>query len=166
MILRLIGDFERISDHGVGVLESSEELKQKEMSLSEPAYAELRVLTGAVDEIVDLSLRAFRDNDLEAAARVEPLEQVIDGLKDQLRARHIDRLQQGACTIEAGFIWSDILTDLERAADHCSNIAASVIDMAQHNMNLHESLRAVRSGSDAEYEQLFQAYSEQFSLAK
>ena len=166
MILRLIGDFERISDHGVGVLEAAEELKQKEISLSEPAYAELRVLTAAVDEIMNLSLHAFRNNDLEAAARVEPLEQVIDGLKDQLRAHHIDRLQQGACTIEAGFIWSDILNDLERAADHCSNIAASVIDMEQHNMNLHESLRAVRSGNDAEFEQQFRAYSEQFSLAK
>ena len=166
MILRLIGDFERISDHGVGVLEAAEELKQKEMSLSEPAYAEIRVLAGAVDEIMNLSLRAFHNNDLEAAARVEPLEQVIDGLKDQLRAHHIDRLQQGSCTIEAGFVWSDILNDLERAADHCSNIAASVIDMAQHNMNLHESLRAVRSGNDAEFEQQFRAYSEQFSLAK
>ncbi len=166
MILRLIGDFERISDHGVGVLESAEELKQKSMSLSDPAYAELRVMANAVNEIMDLSLRAFRDNDLEAAAHVEPLEQVIDGLKDQLRARHIERLQQGACTIEAGFIWSDILTDLERAADHCSNIAASVIDVAQHNMNLHESLRAVRSGSDSEFEQQFRAYSERFSLAK
>ncbi len=165
MILRLIGDFERISDHGVGVLESAEELKQKEMSLSTPAYAELRVMAAAVDEIMDLSYRAFAENDLTAAARVEPLEQVIDGLKDQLRARHILRLQQGACTIEAGFIWSDILTDLERAADHCSNIAASVIDMAHHNMNLHESLRAVRSGNDTEYEQQFKAYSEQFSLA-
>ena len=165
MILRLIGDFERISDHGVGVLESAEELKQKEMSLSAPAYAELRVMAAAVDEIMDLSYRAFAENDLTAAARVEPLEQVIDGLKDQLRARHILRLQQGACTIEAGFIWSDILTDLERAADHCSNIAASVIDMAHHNMNLHESLRAVRSGNDTEYEQQFKAYSEQFSLA-
>lgn len=166
MILRLIGDFERISDHGVGVLESAEELKQKSMSLSDPAYAELRVMANAVNEIMDLSLRAFRDNDLEAAAHVEPLEQVIDGLKDQLRARHIERLQQGACTIEAGFIWSDILTDLERAADHCSNIAASVIDVAQHNMNLHESLRAVRSGNDSEFEQQFRAYSERFSLAK
>jgi phosphate:Na+ symporter len=123
-------------------------------------------MANAVNEIMDLSLRAFRDNDLEAAAHVEPLEQVIDSLKDQLRARHIERLQQGACTIEAGFIWSDILTDLERAADHCSNIAASVIDVAQHNMNLHESLRAVRSGNDSEFEQQFRAYSERFSLAK
>ena len=165
MFLRLIGDFERISDHGVGVLESAEELKEKKMSLSEPAEKELRILAAAVDEIMNLSLRAFKDNDMEAAAHVEPLEQVIDGLKEKMRARHIVRLQQGACTIEAGFIWSDILTDLERAADHCSNIAACVLDMAQHNMNLHESLREMRSGNNASFEELFKFYSAQFVLS-
>ena len=163
-LLRLIGDFERISDHGVGVLKAAEELKEKSMSLSAPAYAELSVITAAVNEIMDLSLCAFSENNLEAAANVEPLEQVIDDLKETLRANHITRLQQGACTIEAGFIWADLLTDLERAADHCSNIAACVIDMAHHNMNLHESLRETRE-SDKDFEEKYRAYAARFSLA-
>ncbi len=163
-LLRLIGDFERISDHGVGVLKAAEELKEKGMTLSAPAYAELSVLTAAVSEIMDLSLLAFSQNDLEAAANVEPLEQVIDDLKETLRANHITRLQQGACTIEAGFVWADLLTDLERAADHCSNIAACVIDMAHHNMNLHESLRETRE-SDKDFEEKYRSYAARFTLA-
>ena len=163
-LLRLIGDFERISDHGVGVLKAAEELKDKGMILSAPAYAELAVLTAAVGEIMDLSLLAFSQNDLEAASNVEPLEQVIDDLKETLRSNHITRLQQGACTIEAGFVWADLLTDLERAADHCSNIAACVIDMAHHNMNLHESLRETRE-SDKDFEEKYRSYAARFTLA-
>ena len=162
-LLRLIGDFERISDHGVGVLKAAEELKEKNMSLSAPAYTELSVITEAVNEIMDLSLRAFEKNDLVAAAMVEPLEQVIDDLKETLRANHITRLQQGLCTIEAGFVWADLLTDLERAADHCSNIAACVIDMAHRNMNLHESLRETRE-SDKNFEEMYRAYAARFAL--
>lgn len=163
-LLRLIGDFERISDHGVGVLAAAEELKEKGMALSAPAYAELSVITAAITEIMDLSLRAFEHNDLHAAAMVEPLEEVIDDLKEKLRANHITRLQQGACTIEAGFVWADLLTDLERAADHCSNIAACVIDLAHRNMNLHETLRATRE-SDKEFEEMYHAYAERFALS-
>ena len=163
-LLRLIGDFERISDHGVGVLKAAEELKEKGMSLSNPAYAELSVITAAINEIMDISLRAFIDNDLDAAANVEPLEQVIDDLKEQLRANHITRLQQGLCTIEAGFVWADLLTDLERAADHCSNIAACVIDMAHRNMNLHETLRITRE-SDKVFEEKYRAYATRFAIS-
>ena len=163
-LLRLIGDFERISDHGVGVLKAAEELKEKGMSLSDPAYAELSVITAAISEIMDISLRAFVDNDLEAASNVEPLEQVIDDLKEQLRANHITRLQQGLCTIEAGFVWADLLTDLERAADHCSNIAACVIDMAHRNMNLHETLRITRE-SDKVFEEKYHAYATRFAIS-
>ena len=163
-LLRLIGDFERISDHGVGVLKAAEELREKGMSLSDPAYAELAVITAAISEIMDISLRAFVDNDLEAASNVEPLEQVIDDLKEQLRANHITRLQQGLCTIEAGFVWADLLTDLERAADHCSNIAACVIDMAHRNMNLHETLRITRE-SDKVFEEKYHAYATRFAIS-
>ena len=163
-LLRLIGDFERISDHGVGVLKAAEEMKEKGMSLSPSAYAELAVLADAVNEIMDLSLRAFEHTDLEAAARVEPLEEVIDDLKEKLRANHISRLQQGACTIEAGFVWADLLTDLERAADHCSNIAACVIDMAHRNMNLHETLRITRE-SDKHFEEMYRSYAARFALS-
>ena len=143
-LLKIIGDFERISDHAVNLVQSAEELTSKEMSLSAQASKELAVLTGAVSEILDLSLDAFLHNDPRPASLVEPLEQVIDELKEQLRTAHILRLQQEKCSIEAGFIWSDLLTDLERVSDHCSNIAGCVMDMHDGNLNLHESLRAMK----------------------
>ena len=143
-LLKIIGDFERISDHAVNLVQSAEELNSKEMTLSQEANRELSVLTGAVSEILDLSLEAFLKNDLGPAGMVEPLEQVIDELKEQLRTAHILRLQQEKCSIEAGFIWSDLLTDLERVSDHCSNIAGCVLDMQEGNLNLHESLRAMK----------------------
>ncbi len=143
-LLKIIGDFERISDHAVNLVQSAEELNSKDMSLSQEASRELSVLTGAVSEILDLSLEAFLKNDLGPAGMVEPLEQVIDELKEQLRTAHILRLQQEKCSIEAGFIWSDLLTDLERVSDHCSNIAGCVLDMQEGNLNLHESLRAMK----------------------
>ena len=143
-LLKIIGDFDRISDHAVNLVQSAEELNSKEMTLSQEASRELSVLTGAVSEILDLSLEAFLKNDLGPAGMVEPLEQVIDELKEQLRTAHILRLQQEKCSIEAGFIWSDLLTDLERVSDHCSNIAGCVLDMQEGNLNLHESLRAMK----------------------
>ena len=143
-LLKIIGDFERISDHAVNLVQSSEEMNSKEMRFSPEASRELGVLTGAVSEILDLSLDAFLHNELSPAGMVEPLEQVIDELKEQLRTAHILRLQQEKCSIEAGFIWSDLLTDLERVSDHCSNIAGCVMDMHEGNLNLHESLRAMK----------------------
>lgn len=127
-LLKMIGDFERISDHAVNILESAEEMNSKDLKFSESAMKELGVLTDAVEEILDLALRAFLDEDVEAASKVEPLEEVIDGLKEQMRTRHILRLQQGDCSIDAGFVWSDLLTNLERTADHCSNIAVCVLE--------------------------------------
>ena len=143
-LLKIIGDFERISDHAVNLVQSSEEMNSKEMRFSPEASRELGVLTGAVNEILELSLDAFLHNELSPAGMVEPLEQVIDELKEQLRTAHILRLQQEKCSIEAGFIWSDLLTDLERVSDHCSNIAGCVMDMHEGNLNLHESLRAMK----------------------
>ena len=143
-LLKIIGDFERISDHAVNLVQSSEEMNSKEMRFSPEASRELGVLTGAVNEILDLSLDVFLHNELSPAGMVEPLEQVIDELKEQLRTAHILRLQQEKCSIEAGFIWSDLLTDLERVSDHCSNIAGCVMDMHEGNLNLHESLRAMK----------------------
>ena len=147
-LLKLIGDFERIADHAVNILESAEELRDKGLRLTGAAETELAVLSAAVSDILDLSLAAFLQNDLASAARVEPLEQVIDRLKEQLRTRHILRLQKGDCTLGTGFAWLDLLTDLERAADHCSNIAGCMIDAAQDNLNLHQSLRDIRSSSE------------------
>ncbi len=163
MLLKAIGDFERIGDHSVNLLESAQELHSKKMTLSDSAQKELSVLTAAVLEILDMSIRAFTENDLAVAMQVEPLEEVIDDLKEQMRTHHIIRLQQGSCNIETGFVWSDLLTNLERIGDHCSNIAGCVIDMNRHDMNIHENLRSARSDStffNAQYRQ----YSQKFSL--
>ena len=162
-LLKTIGDFERISDHAVNVLESAEELRTKGLTFSAEARGELEVLSGAVRETLTLALRAFREKDETAARQVEPLEQVVDGLKEQMRTRHILRMQQGTCSIEAGFVWCDLLTDLERTSDHCSNIAGCVIDAAQHELNLHETLHNVRS-SDEEYQRRLSAYAAAYRL--
>ena len=162
-LLKTIGDFERISDHAVNVLESAEELRTKGLTFSKTAQRELDVLSKAVRNILTLALRAFREQDMDAAGQVEPLEQVIDGLKEQMRTRHILRLQQGQCSIETGFVWCDLLTDLERTSDHCSNIAGCVIDAAQHDLNLHETLRSVRH-SDGTYRQRLDACAEVYRL--
>ena len=163
-LLRIIGDLERISDHGVNLLESAEEIREKSMEFSTTAVDELKVLISATEEILNLTMTAFMENDIESAHLVEPLEEVIDRLRTKLRNRHIDRLQKGGCTIEAGFVWSDLLTNIERTADHCSNIAGCVIDMAQDNMNLHESLREMRE-NDEEYKKRYQEYKQKYAIA-
>ena len=163
-LLKMIGDFERIADHAVNLVESAEELKDKGLSLTGAAQEELSVISAAVSDILDLSLAAFLRNDLTAAAKVEPLEQVIDRLKERLRTRHILRLQKGGCTIDAGFAWLDLLTNLERTADHCSNIAGCVIDAAHDNLNLHQSLREIRDGSE-EFQERFREYTRKYALS-
>ena len=162
-LLHTIGDFERVSDHAVNILESAEELRDKNLTFSPSAVAEFSVLSGAASEILDLSLACFEKNDSSIAAEVEPLEQVIDQLKESMRTRHIRRLQQGGCSIELGFILSDLLTGLERTSDHCSNIAGCVIDTAQHNLNLHESLRATRLES-SDFIREFNRYARKYAL--
>ena len=157
MLLKAIGDFERIGDHAASILGSAEEMKDKGIRFTDAASKEIAVLRVAVSEIVDLAVKAFAEGDMDAAMRVEPLEQVVDRLKEQLRRRHIERLQQGLCTIEAGFIWSDLLTDLGRVSDHCSNIAGGVIDLKQQTMNIHEAQRTMKSESEA-YKELYKAY--------
>ena len=162
-LLKIIGDFERIADHAVNLVQSAEELRSKKMSLSAKAMDELSVLTRAVDEILKLSLNAFLKDDYSAAGMVEPLEQVIDGLKEQLRTSHILRLQKEECSIEAGFVWSDLLTDLERVSDHCSNIAGCVMDMHEGKLNLHESLRAVKEDRE-KFADRYEMYREKYAL--
>ena len=160
---KTIGDFERISDHAVNILSSAEELERKGLTFSGSALNELSVLTAAVREILSLSLKAFSGQDPAAAQQVEPLEQVIDTLKEQMRTRHILRMQQGTCSIEAGFVLSDLLTDLERTSDHCSNIAGCVIDAREHNLNLHETLRQARS-DDGSFQHTFEHYVQKYQL--
>ena len=163
MLLKAISDFERIGDHATDLLEAAQELKEKELTLSAAAKAELEVILSAVSEIMELSFSAFIGHDLDAALKVEPLEEVIDDLKDQLRTHHILRLQQGACSIETGFIWSDLLTCLERTSDHCSNIAGCIIDLHNRNMNTHEALRSAKE-ENGDFAVLYRAYAEKYAL--
>ena len=162
-LLKAINDFERIGDHSRNLMESAEELHQKGTALSPAAQTELKVLTDAVAQIIDLSFRAFLSMDLEAARSIEPLEEVIDDLKDQLRDRHIQRLQQGSCSIETGFVWSELLTGLERIGDHCANLAGAVIDLHHHNRNSHETHRQYKK-ENPNFAQQFADYQAQFHL--
>ena len=164
-LLKTIGDFERISDHAVNILSSAEEMAQKGLSFSGSALNELATVTSAIREILSLALKAFEQRDVSVASQVEPLEQVIDTLKEQMRTRHILRMQQGQCSIEAGFVLSDLLTDLERTSDHCSNIAGCVIDASQHNLNLHETLREAKSANSS-FQSTFHHYAEKYQLPR
>ena len=165
-LLHIIGDLERISDHSVNLLDSAEEMRDKALAFSEEAKEELHVLYTAVSEIVTMTEQAMVQNDLELASRVEPLEQVIDGLREDIKARHIRRLTKSECTVEHGFILSDILTNLERVADHCSNIAGCLLEMAQHDtLELHDYLRRVKAGG-ANFDRLFGEYREKYNLPK
>lgn len=163
MLLKAIGDFERISDHSVNVLESVEELRDKNIELSDEAKKELSVLCNAVNEILDLTQKAFIENDLATAHNVEPLEEVIDALKRALRNSHVVRLKGGECTVEAGFIWSDMLTDFERVGDHCSNVALGVIDTNNHNMNAHAALKSIHH-DDPDFKNKYTEYLSKYSL--
>lgn len=162
-LLKLIGDFERISDHSVNILESAEELQEKKVEFSDNAKKELDVLCKALEEILDMTVTAFANNDSDLACNIEPLEQVVDNLKSTLRDHHIVRLKDGACTVEVGFIWADILTNLERASDHCSNIAACILDANQHNMNVHESVRSMKE-NDQNFDAKFKEYTEKYTI--
>ncbi len=163
-LLKLIGDFERIADHSVNILESAEELREKNLEFSKNAQNELSVMIKAVRQILQLTMSSLGNGDLAQAAKVEPLEQVIDDLKEELRTRHIIRLSQGNCSIEVGFVWSDLLTNLERVSDHCSNISACIIDTAHNNLNLHESTRMVHM-TDAFYASQLSDYQKEYQLS-
>jgi phosphate:Na+ symporter len=146
-------------------LESAEELKEKSLSFTPTGQKEMDIIVGAIHEIAERTLEAVASENSNAAASVEPLEQVIDELKEQLRTRHILRLQQGNCSIEAGFVWSDLLTNLERCSDHCSNIAGCLLEMNRTDMNLHEALRDFRTGN-RDYQENYHSYAEKFSLPR
>ncbi len=162
-LLHLISDFERIADHAVNILDSAEELHGKKITLPPQALHELSTMEHAVQEIVRLSLLAFQNGDLASASRVEPLEQVIDTLKDQLRTRQIQRLQSGQCSLETGFIWTDLLTNFERVADHCSNIAGCILEAQNKSLELHEYLDGIKSGAPA-FRKDYEAYSREYAL--
>ncbi|MBR3993917.1 MAG: Na/Pi cotransporter family protein, partial [Clostridia bacterium] len=164
-LLHILGDFERISDHAVNVIESAEEMKDKHSEFSGIAKQEINAMIGAVNEILDLALDAFCNENLNSAFLVEPLEQVVDYLKDTIKKNHIARLRKNECTIELGFILSDLITNLERVADHCSNIAGCMLEMTHEDLDIHEYLRNVKNGEIREFNEAYEHYMTKYSIA-
>ena len=164
--LHTIGDFERIGDHAVNLMKTAQEIHEKDIRFSGQAMEELRILFSALRDILRVTTKAFAEGDLRMAARVEPLEQVIDGLTADIKSNHIVRLQKGHCTIEMGFILSDLLTNCERVSDHCSNIAVAQIETAQSLYQAHEYLNALKSTGDAAFQSAFEDYCRQYTIQK
>lgn len=164
-LLHIIGDFERISDHAVNILESAEEMQDKKISFSEEAQKEIAVMKGAIGEITGLARDAYIKNDMRIAESVEPLEQVVDLLKDRIKLNHVLRLQKNECTIEHGFILSDLLTNFERVSDHCSNIAGCLIEISNHNaLDMHRYLGEVKAGNSKDFDDRFKSYKQKYAL--
>lgn len=164
VMLHCIGDFERISDYACNICDSARELQQKNMQFSPKAETELDILSSAVREAVDISFDAFMSNNKNEADKVEPLEELIDTLAVELKARHIRRLREGKCTIELGFAHSDILNNLERVADHCSNIAVDVIQSDQLEFDAHEYLDGIKNKDNQQFARDYKAYKEKYRL--
>ena len=163
-LLHIIGDFERISDHAVNIVESAEEMQDKKISFSQEAKRELSVLKRAVDKILDMTYTALTEGDMRLARDVEALEEVVDDLRDQIKLNHVLRLQKSECTIEHGFILSDILNDFERVSDHCSNIASCVVEISQYDaLDMHKYLSDLKRNDD-EFEQKYNSFKREFSL--
>ena len=166
MLLHMVSDLERIGDHAVNIVEAAEEMQDGDVRFSEAAKEQLSYLYRAVCEIVSITERAFCESDVETALLVEPLEQVVDDLRDEIRRRHVSRLQKSECTLEHGFLLSEILTNLERVADHCSNIAGCLIEMTAHDsLDIHGYLRRVRA-SAPEFKESYASFSEKYSLPR
>ena len=163
-LLHIIGDFERISDHAVNIVESAEEIRDKKLAFSAEATRELAVMTAAIEEILDISEQAFCENNLPVAAKIEPLEQVVDDLKDAIKANHVKRLQKSECSIEHGFVLSDLLNNFERVSDHCSNVGGCILELASHDaLDLHKYLTEIKN-NDAAFKQEFGAFQKKYSL--
>ncbi|MBR6696294.1 MAG: Na/Pi cotransporter family protein, partial [Oscillospiraceae bacterium] len=163
MLLHAIGDFERISDHAVNLITTATELREKNIVFSDKAVEELKVLYSAVSDILEMTVKAFETENLHLAEKVEPLEEVIDGMRIELKSRHVARLQKNQCTLELGFIFSDLLTNLERVADHCSNIAVCMIQLKTNSLENHEYLNMIRQ-SDEYFQKKFKTNSEKYAL--
>jgi phosphate:Na+ symporter len=165
-ILFLIGEFERIADYASNITKSAQEIYEKKLVFSDQAKNELAVMLSAVEEIVKLAVNSFKENNLILAAKVDPLEEVIDELKSAIKKQHVGRLQSNECTIELGFVFSDLLTVLERISDHSSNIAGCVIEMSHDSMNMHDYLHTVKYERNTEFKELFSEYSKKYTLPK
>ncbi len=163
-LLHCIGDIERISDHALNLAEAAKEISEKKIAFSPKAKKDIGIMTSAVAEILRLSTKALAEDDLEAAACVEPLEQVIDRLKRKIKSGHITRLRQGDCTIELGFVLSDIINNCERIADHCSNIAACFIEITNDSFEIHEYLNQLKSGEENDFAVMYNDYKQKYYI--
>ena len=164
LFLHTLSDFERISDHAMNIAENAREMYEKQLNFSGDAMQELAVLGRAVREILHLTVEAFTKEDRELAVRVEPLEQVVDDLCDAMKHRHVERLQQGRCTIAYGFVFNDLITNYERVSDHCSNIAVAMIELEAGSFDTHEYLDKLREKRSADFQKYYQSYSEEYAL--
>lgn len=162
-MLHAVGDFERLGDHAVNLVGVAKEIYDKGLSFTQEAQEELDNLVKAIDEILNMTVKAYKTNDMDLAARVEPLEEVIDQLTAKMKDRHIKRLQQGVCTIEKGFIFSDLLNNYERISDHCSNIAVAVIEVEHDTFDAHRYLQGVKYGSHA-FNMIFEEYAAKYPM--
>lgn len=163
-MLHSLSDFERISDHALNLCDTALEIKEKNIVFSDDAKRELNVTIDALREIVDITVDSYINDNFEMAAHVEPIEQVIDKLKDQLKARHIDRLQKGECTVQLGFVFSDLLTNIERVSDHCSNIAVYTIQQDSPKLDTHKYLRKVKTSAVGNFIDEFESYEKKYTL--
>lgn len=163
-LLHVIGDIERISDHSVNILEAAQEIRDKGITFSEEAQKELHVISNAVREILSLSVEALVHEDINLAKKVEPLEQIIDKLKYKIKNNHVERLRQGNCTIELGFVLSDLINNFERVADHCSNIAVCLIEINNNSFETHEYLNNVKETGANEFFEYYDMYKQRYSL--
>ena len=163
-LLHCIGDIERISDHALNIAEAAKEIYDKKISFSDTAKADIEIITNAVTEVLEIAIESLVNDDIEIAKRVEPLEQVIDRLKRKIKNGHISRLRQGDCTMELGFILSDLLTNYERIADHCSNIAVCFIEMSHDSFETHEYLNQLKSGDVAEFKEMYETYKAKYYM--
>jgi phosphate:Na+ symporter len=162
--LHTLSDFERISDHSLNLAQSAKEVYEKKEPFSNDALQELSVLGGAVSQVVSMTVTAFRENDLALAARVEPLEELIDELCDRIKMHHVKRLQKGQCTIAQGFVLNDVVTNCERVSDHCSNIAVAMIELSDDAFQTHEYIHALRVKESPEFRQAYEEYAQRFAL--
>ena len=164
VILHAIGDFERISDHARNIMEAAKEMHDKDLEFSDKAQTELEVFKKAVHDIVRMAIMSFIENDLNLAKQVEPLEEVIDSLNLEIKARHVKRLRKGKCTIELGFILSDITTNFERVSDHCSNIAVCLLEVNEHEFDTHAYVRAMKKDDNMDFKSKVMAYEKRYQL--
>ena len=162
--LHTLSDFERISDHARSLAFSAKEIAEKRIRFSEMGAHELDVLSSAVCQMVSMTVTAFKERDLALAARVEPLEELIDDLCDQIKLGHIERLQQGTCTITQGFVFNDIITNVERASDHCSNIAAAMIELHTDAFRTHSYTHQLREKETPEFRAAYDEFAQRFAI--